>query len=80
MRALGGILLWIGVTVAATSYEEGFRAQAENSRGGMGTGRGMAAAAADDYTCTKSKKCKIGCCGALYVISTLRFNQLPNKD
>lgn len=67
MKFLGCLVLFTGVAAAAMSAEaanrhrEVFGAQADASRHWM--------TAQDDtpekYTCTKTKKCEIGCCGEL---------------
>ncbi|KAK4143160.1 glycoside hydrolase superfamily [Dichotomopilus funicola] len=67
MKVLGCLVLFAGVVTAAMSAEaaerhrKGFGAQADASRHWM--------TAQDDtpekYTCTKTKKCEIGCCGEL---------------
>lgn len=60
-------LLWVGLTVAYTSHREGFKAQADASKGPAfkSTARKASVAADDDYTCNQNKKCSIGCCGPL---------------
>ena len=63
MRLFGCFLLWAGLAAAATSQVEGFSSQAEISK--TGTASVSAAAAENDYTCSKTKLCKIGCCGPL---------------
>jgi hypothetical protein len=62
MKALGCVLLCTGLTAAATSYVEGFSSQAESSTTGTAS---VSETAENDYTCTKTRPCKIGCCGPL---------------
>lgn len=66
MKILGCILLWTGCTAAATSHAKVFGEQAERSRAGPAAAAlGVLAAAEEDYSCSESKPCEIGCCGPL---------------
>ncbi len=68
MRPLGCILLLTGMAVAATNHTEGFASQANRSMGPLSVlsaSEAAAAAADNDYTCTRNKKCSLGCCGPL---------------
>ncbi|AEO68677.1 glycoside hydrolase family 18 protein [Thermothielavioides terrestris NRRL 8126] len=59
--SLGCTLLWLGLAVAASSYEEEFMSQALRSKRGQLLIRDDS----DDGKCSKKKPCKSGCCGPL---------------
>ncbi|EAQ91623.1 hypothetical protein CHGG_03558 [Chaetomium globosum CBS 148.51] len=60
------ILLWAGSTLAAKSHREEFKAQADASRPRPSSSTFRILADTEpDYTCTKDKKCELGCCGPL---------------
>jgi chitinase len=60
--SLSCVLIWIGLAVAASSYESSFLAQARQS-----TRQKLSTRDDSDPKCTKDTPCKIGCCGPLYV-------------
>jgi hypothetical protein len=65
MKAFGFILLWTGFTLAAASYQEEFKAQADASRPRTSSSFSILADTEEQYTCTKDRKCELGCCGPL---------------